>query len=92
MPKTAVPSAMQSSLGKDSCATSADLCVPNDYVRDPNFQPKACTSSLPFIGGKGACVSTCLPDAFFLSKDGCGPDTVCAPCSQMPAGTAVCNK
>ena len=92
VPKAAVPTSMQSSLGKDSCASSGDLCVPNDYVKDPNFQPKACSSSLPFIGGKGACVSTCLPAAFILSKDGCGPDTVCAPCSEMPAGTTVCNK
>jgi hypothetical protein len=92
VPKAGVPAAMQSSLGKDSCATTGDLCVPNEYVKDPNFQPRACTSSLPFIGGKGACVSSCLPDAFILSKDGCGGSDVCAPCSQMPAGTTVCNK
>jgi hypothetical protein len=92
VPKASVPAAQQSSLGKDSCQTAGDLCVPNEYVQDQNFQPQACKSSLPFIGGAGACVSTCIPGTFLLSKDGCPSGQACAPCSQVPAGTKACNK
>lgn len=92
VPKASVPSAQQSSLGKDSCQSSGDLCVPNAYVQNPVFQPKACKSSLPFIGGKGACVSRCIPKAGLLLQDGCDAGEACAPCSQLPAGTTACNK
>jgi hypothetical protein len=92
VPKAAVPASLQSNLGKDSCGTSGDLCVPNEYVTNPNFQPTACKSSLPFIGGRGACVSSCLPASAILGRDGCAVGEVCAPCSQMPAGTTVCGK
>lgn len=92
IPKASVPAAQAGKLAKDSCTGTADLCVPNQYVQDPTFQPKACKSSLLFIGGAGACVSTCIPGTFLLKQDGCAAGEACAPCSQVPAGTTACNK
>jgi hypothetical protein len=92
VPKAGVSQRLRSGLDEGSCATSDDLCVPNEYVKDPNFQPKACTSSLPFFGGKGACVSRCSAESSWLETDGCGDGNACAPCKYLPAGTAACNK
>ena len=92
IPAASVPATQASKLGKDSCQSAGDLCVPNPYVQDPSFQPKACKSSLPFIGGAGACVSTCIPGTFLLKQDGRASGEACAPCSQVPAGTTACHK
>ena len=92
VPSASVPSDVKSSVDEGSCTTSGDLCVPNLYLKDPTYQPPACHSSVPLIGGKGACVSKCLPDTDFLERDGCDPDSVCAPCSTMPKGTTACGK
>lgn len=82
-----VPAGVASQL--DTCATG--LCVPETFVKDPNYQPKKCKA---FNGFDGACMSVCVKQVAevvgILTQDVCEADERCAPCvdprSNQPSG------
>jgi len=99
VPKTVIPSTLQSNLGTDACTnTNTDLCVPSENL-DPNFKPTACTGQ-GLIGGSytGVCLSKCLKFGFFqqlgISQGSCDDVHNCAPCTNpltgQPTGAPGC--
>lgn len=92
VPSSAVPASSASNLGADSCSGDTPLCAPNELIPMPNVQIKQCAHTFGLL--PGICVSKCaLPGAplqTFLQAD-CQDDELCAPCSQLPAGTKGCN-
>lgn len=99
VPKTIIPSTLQSQLGTQDCAnTNADLCVPSENL-DPNFKPMACTGQ-GLIGGQytGVCLSKCLDFSFIqqlgISQGSCDNLHDCAPCKNpltgQPTGAPGC--
>jgi hypothetical protein len=99
VPKTVIPSTLQSNLGTDKCTnTNTDLCVPTENL-DPNFKPMACTGS-GLIGGSytGVCLSDCLDFGFIqslgISQGSCDNLHKCAPCTNpltgQPTGAPGC--
>jgi hypothetical protein len=83
-----VPQAQRGRLDRNSCASSAELCVPADWARDENAVAASCRS---LIGAEGRCLPACLPELAALSgrlpKSTCPDAHVCAPCYDPLDGT-----
>ncbi len=99
VPKTVIPSTLQSNLGKDKCTnTATDLCVPDENLQ-ATFKPPACTATA-LIGGNytGVCLSKCLDFGFIqslgIAQGSCDNLHDCAPCTNpltgQPTGAPGC--
>jgi hypothetical protein len=99
VPKTVIPSTLQSNLSTDTCQNSnTDLCVPTENL-NPDFKPMACTGQ-GLIGGQytGVCLSKCLKFGFIqqlgISQGSCDNLHDCAPCTNpltgQPTGAPGC--
>ena len=99
VPKTVIPSALQSDLDNDKCDNKdTDLCVPDENLA-ATFKPPACTGQ-GLIGGSytGVCLSKCLDFGFIqslgISQGSCDDLHDCAPCTNpltgQPTGAPGC--
>jgi hypothetical protein len=91
VPPSAVPASAQSMLAADTCSGDTPLCAPVELVQLPNVTPKSCTAAFGLV--TGICVSVCaisIPGASLVQGD-CAAGDMCAPCEQLPAGTAGCK-
>jgi hypothetical protein len=82
LPMASVPVGQRSLLGRESCADTATLCVPEVLVSEPDFTPAPCRTAA--WGAEGRCLWACLPSvaerSAVLSRDGCEPEQLCVPC------------
>ncbi len=92
VPPEAIPDSQESALVADDC-TDPNLCVPNPFLTDPNYQFASCTRS---FGQTGGCVPDCLVDpllAWTMAQWDCQNGELCAPCTNPLTGepTGACN-
>jgi hypothetical protein len=98
VPDTALTTEQKSLLGKDSCSTTGDLCVPKGFA-DPSNPVQKCTASLGGFNAEGRCIPACVPaiqaQASRLAQDDCTQaGTLCAPCYDPITGadTGACTQ
>jgi hypothetical protein len=96
VPKSDVPSQIQSRLQADECDAAAELCVPTENI-DIKATPTTCVPTSG--GGAGVCVSRCLVfstlERLAYESGTCRADQICAPCvnpqTKQPTGIPGCK-
>jgi hypothetical protein len=80
VPKSQVPSSLQSNLNQNSCADSNYLCVPNENLPGGPGNTQVC--NVP-VFGQGRCYSNCLNLGLgqLFPQESCPADHSCVPCS-----------
>ena len=89
VPMDSLTDAQKGQVDRDSCTSTADLCVPRSLI-GATKPPPTCRS---VNDGEGRCASTCLPvvatHASELPQAGCDPGDLCAPCFDPVTGDAT---
>ncbi len=92
LPTASMPPEAATGLEKKECATSADLCVPEEELAEGFIHPQCKASSL--LGAyDGVCISTCVKMDFLTqlgtARGNCSADSFCAPCKNPLTGAAT---
>jgi hypothetical protein len=82
VPGSTLTAAQRGLLGRDSCSSAHELCLPEAFIDEPGFVPPHCHSAT--WGAEGRCLWTCLPSvatrADVLDRDDCAEAQRCVPC------------
>jgi hypothetical protein len=88
IPGDLVPESDRSSLDRDSCSRSTDLCVPKEMAMNPlGFVAESCRS---WMDAEARCLPACLPDARKnaprIEQGTCPDGYLCSPCYDHVTG------
>jgi hypothetical protein len=89
VPDKLIASSHRALLGRDSCESDGQLCVPTEMLQ--NTPAAQCTVSLN--GSEGRCLAACLPQvasqADKLQRESCAEHQRCVPCFDPLTGQAT---
>lgn len=94
VPASLVPPSGASSLKQDSCASSADLCVPDVFLHKTWTRIDCAAATLLGSAGPGVCMPDCIKGmSFLLLRGDCPSGMKCAPCKDPLSGksTGACE-
>ena len=95
LPKTLLPKEAADGLGNKECVDGAELCVPDEMVKQGEaFKGPPCKASTFFTGTyDGVCLSTCIERGFFgelaTDRGNCAEGDFCAPCKNPLTGAST---